>query len=357
MPLLSAPLRNAALGAIIALACAGGAARADELTLQDNAPERYVVVKGDTLWGISGKFLKDPWKWPQIWHMNQDEIKNPHWIFPGDVIVLDTSSGEPRLRLLGNEANDALRNQLVHVEPHVRITPLEDRAAPTIPRNAIEPLLVHPLVVDEADFQHAPRIALPPKERVQIAKGDKFYAVGNLGGTGTDWQVYSGNREIHDPITKELLGYEVTYNGDATTEEPGNVSALEVTSSVREMVVGDRLLPKIRPGLVNYVPRVPTAQIEGKILSTYGGVGDAGVYTTVLINKGTREGLAPGHILFTYKAARPVLNEKGKEDKHMMAPPEKIGTLYLYRVFQKMSYGLVVSSSKPITQLDDVRTP
>ncbi|WP_265583899.1 LysM peptidoglycan-binding domain-containing protein [Chitinimonas koreensis] len=140
-------------GVIITLAAALPAL-ADELKLQDNAPERYVVVKGDTLWDISGKFLKDPWRWPQIWNMNRDEIKNPHWIYPGDVIVLDTSGGSPRLRLLGNKDTDGMRARQ-KLDPRIRVTQFEPQAAPAIPAQAIEPFLQRPLVVDEREFANA----------------------------------------------------------------------------------------------------------------------------------------------------------------------------------------------------------
>ncbi|MBV8658096.1 MAG: LysM peptidoglycan-binding domain-containing protein [Burkholderiales bacterium] len=351
------PVRRLSLAAIIALALAAGPLMADELKLQDNAPERYVVVKGDTLWGISGKFLKDPWKWPQIWNMNKEEIENPHWIYPGDVIVLDRSGGEPRLRLLGNAANDAARAKVLAAGPHVRVTPLEDSASPAIPRELIEPLLAEPLVVDAADFTKAPRVAQLPDERVTATLKDKFYAVGVAGAPGDDWQVFEGGKEIHDPDTKELLGYEVTYAGDASTQIVADVSTLVVTKTTREVTIGDRLIPKFRHVFTNYVPHVPHTGIEGKVLSTYGGVGDAGAYTTVLINRGEREGLHPGHVLFSYKAPRAVLTEAGKPDKVLKAPAEKSGTIYIYRVFPKLAYGLVVESSQPIVRLDEVHTP
>ena len=351
------PVRRLSLVAIIALAFAAGPLMADELKLQDNAPERYVVVKGDTLWGISGKFLKDPWKWPQIWNMNKDEIENPHWIYPGDVIILDRSGAEPRLRLLGNSANDAERNKMLAAGPHVRVSPMEDHASPAIPRELIEPLLAEPQIVDEADFKKAPRVAQLLDERVVATLKDKFYAVGVAGAPGDDWQLFEGGKEIHDPDTKELLGYEVTYDGDATTQVVSDVSTLMVTKVTREVSIGDRLIPKFRHVFTNYVPHVPQNAISGRILSTFGGVGDAGAYTTVLINKGAREGLQPGHVLFSYKLPRAVVAENGKPDKTMKTPEEKSGTIYIYRVFPKLAYGLVVDSTQPLVPLDTVHTP
>lgn len=328
---------------------------ADELRMQDNAPDRYVVVKGDTLWDISGKFLKDPWKWPQIWNMNKEEVKNPHWIYPGDVIVLDTSSGSPRLRLLGNDKNDGMRANM-KLDPRIRITQFEPQAAPAIPARAIESFLAKPLVVDEQAFKAAPRIALSPDDRVTMSTGDQAFAVGVAGSPGDQWQIFHGGKELRDPDTNELLGYEVTYAGEAVTKKVGDVSTLMVSKVVQEVSVGDRLLPKPRREYINYVPHVPDADINGKVVSTYGGVNDAGPYTTIVINKGARDGLALGHVLFTYKAPRQILQES-KADNGRMTPPEKSGNLFIYRVFPKLAYGLVLNSTVPINLLDIVRKP
>lgn len=328
---------------------------ADELRMQENAPDRYVVVKGDTLWDISGKFLKDPWKWPQIWNMNKEDIKNPHWIYPGDVIVMDNSSGSPRLRLLGNAKNDGLRANL-KMDPRIRITQFESQAAPAIPANAIEPFLSKPLVVEEEAFIRAPRIALSPDDRLNMTTGDQAYAVGLAGNPGDQWQIFHGNKELRDPDTNELLGYEGTYVGDATTRKVGEVSTLQVSKVVQEVSIGDRILPKPRREYVNYVPHVPDADIRGKVISTYGGVNDAGPYTTVVVNKGARDGLGLGHVLFAYKPPRQIIKESSADDGKL-TPPEKSATLFIYRVFPKLSYGLVLSSTVPVNLLDVVRRP
>lgn len=341
-------------GVIITLAAALPAL-ADELKLQDNAPERYVVVKGDTLWDISGKFLKDPWRWPQIWNMNRDEIKNPHWIYPGDVIVLDTSGGSPRLRLLGNKDTDALRARQ-KLDPRIRVTQFEPQAAPAIPAQAIEPFLQRPLVVDEQEFANAPRIALGPEDRVAIATGDRAYAVGLGGKKGDSFQVFHGGKELRDPDTKEVLGYEVTYVGEAVSREVADVSSLQIVNTNQEVVLGDRLIAKPPREFTNYVPRVPDNDIRGKVISTYGGVNDAGPYTTVVINKGGRDGLAPGHVLYAYKAQRLVRKEK-RGEADLYTPLERNGSVFIYRVFPKLAYGLVLDGNQSVNLLDEVRKP
>jgi len=341
-------------GAIIALSMAVPAI-ADELRMQENAPERYVVVKGDTLWDISGKFLKDPWRWPQIWNMNRDEIKDPHWIYPGDVIVLDTSGGSPRLRLLGNEKNDGLRSRM-KLDPRIRITQFESQAAATIPPHAIEPYLAKPLIVDEQEFKNAPRVALGPDNRVVMSTGDKLYAVGLSGERGATWQVFHGGKEMRDPDTKEVLGYEVSFVGEADAREIGEVSTLQVQKISQEISIHDRLILKPRREFPNYVPRVPDTEVRGKVISTYGGVNDAGPYTTVVINRGERDGVVNGHVLQAFKAPRAVVKENKGEDTKL-TPAEKNGFVLIYRVFPKLSYGLVLNSNEPVNLLDEVRKP
>ncbi|MGQ5521793.1 LysM peptidoglycan-binding domain-containing protein [Chitinimonas sp. PSY-7] len=341
-------------GAIIALTMTFPAI-ADELRLQENAPERYVVVKGDTLWDISGKFLKDPWRWPQIWNMNRDEIKNPHWIYPGDVIVLDTSGGNPRLRLLGNKNNDGRRADM-KLDPRIRITQFDSQAAATIPPQAIEPYLSKPQIVDEQAYKNAPRVALGPEDRVVMTTGDTMYAVNLTGNPGETWQAFNGGKEIRDPDTKEVLGYQVNYAADADVVSVGDVSTLKVQRVVQEVSINDRLILKPRREYPNYVPRVPDTEVHGKVISTYGGVNDAGPYTTVVINKGEREGIVLGHVLQAFKAPRPVKKESPGEATKM-APAEKNGFVFIYQVFPKLAYGLVLNSSRPVNLLDEVRNP
>ncbi|MFC4159908.1 LysM peptidoglycan-binding domain-containing protein [Chitinimonas lacunae] len=343
--------------AIISLLLCAGLAYADEIRLQENAPDRYVVVKGDTLWDISGKFLKDPWRWPQIWKMNKEEIKNPHWIYPGDVIILDRSGGDPRLRLLRHDANDRRRAQQ-KIDPKVRITQLFDsQAAPTIPYEVLEPFLARPLVIDNATFKSAPRIGLGPDERVILANGDRAYAVGIEGANrGDAYQIFQAGKNLVDPDTKEQLGYEVKYVGEAVVEATGDVSTLRITTSTQEIQVGDRLVAKPLRELQNYIPHVPENDVRGKVISTYNGVNDAGTYTTLVINRGAEHGLEPGNVLFTMSAPRQLKREDDKEPVRY-TPSEKIGNLMVYRVFPRISYGLLLDSTQPVHLQDEVRKP
>jgi len=346
-----------ALG-IISFAATVGVALADEIKLQDNAPDRYVVVKGDTLWGISGKFLKDPWKWPDIWKMNKEEIKNPHWIYPGDVIVLDMVNGDPQLRLLKNDQTDAMRAQ-DKLGPRVRITPYTGFAAPTIPTSAIEPFLSKPLVVDANEFKIAPRIGLGPDDRLVLTTGDRVYATGLDAGRGDSFQSYRSGKPLKDPDSGEVLGFEVTYTGDLTITDPGEfgeVATLLVNKSVQEIQVGDRLIPRPRREFIQYIPHAPKQELIGKIISSYGGVNDAGPYTTLVINRGESDGLELGHVLFVYKAARQMVKENRNEPTKF-APSTKVGNLFIYRVYNRLAYGLLLDSTVPVNVGDQVRQP
>ncbi len=170
---------------------------ADTLKLQDNAPDKYVVVKGDTLWDISGKFLKDPWRWPQIWNLNRDEIKNPHWIYPGDLIVLDRSGQEPRLSLVKNDKGDM---PTIKLSPTVRATQIGGEAIPAIPIHVIHPFLVQPRVVAKGEMDDAPYILGTNAERVVLGAGDEAFATGGKAGV-TRWNVLRPGKTLKDPET------------------------------------------------------------------------------------------------------------------------------------------------------------
>jgi LysM repeat protein len=225
---------------------------ASKVTMSDlaaDAPDQYTVVKGDTLWGIAGRFLKDPWKWPQIWEMNRDQIKNPHWIYPGNVIHLDKSGANPRLTLEGGGGSgpsggteaDAQSNVVV-LNPRTRVETLE-AAIPTIPGNAIGPFLTQPLVVDSGALDNAPTVIATEESRVVVGAGDLAYADRIGSADGVNWQVYRPGVEIRDPETGELLGFEAKYVADARVKRFGNPTTVEVTKARQEVNRGDRMAP------------------------------------------------------------------------------------------------------------------
>lgn len=381
-------------------------ALADTLKLQDNAPDRYVVVKGDTLWDISGKFLKDPWRWPQIWNMNREQIKNPHWIYPGDLIVLDKSGAEPRLKLVRG-GSGALPT--VKVSPGVRTTDIPRDAIPAIPIRVIHPFLSQPRVVPQDALADAPYVLGTNAERVILGAGDEAFATGGPAGV-TNWNVLRPGKPLKDPETGEVLGQEVEYLGDARTLAEGAPQKIRITQSAKEILPRDKLLEAADSTTFEYVPRAPETTINGRIISAYGGVTDSGRYQTVVLNRGARDGLAPGHVLAIYREGQAVklsrdevdrmtwvtektqgvpagaawlysdvrcLKDDGKVTYDQAAdvknvfrstclttdanavklPDARSGLLMVYRVFDRVSYALILQSDGPVYLLDTVKNP
>ena len=327
---------------------------ADDIKVKKDAPSEYTVVKGDTLWAISGRFLHNPWRWPQIWNMNRQQIKDPHWIYPGDVIVLDYSGGKPRLSLKGSKAAQHVA-KLSKESPKIRISQLSVQAIPSIPAEVIEPFLSKPTIIDVDAFQEAPRIALGPDDRVLMAAGDVAYAVNLRGEEGSEWNIFSAGRELVDPESGDLLGYEVSYVGQAAAQDVDEVSTIKITSSKQEVTIGDRLILPMSHTLINYVPRLLEKRLQATVLAAYDTLEEAGSLNTVVINKGKDDGVDVGHVMFVYKAPRRVKKESFT-DPDLYAPSVKAGNLFIYRVFSRVAYGLVLDSTYPVNRFDEVRS-
>jgi hypothetical protein len=382
-------------------------ALADTLKLQDNAPDTYVVVKGDTLWDISGRFLKDPWRWPQIWNLNREEIRNPHWIYPGDLVVLDRSGKEPRLSLVKGGQNGL---QTVKLSPGVRATDIGAEAIPAIPIRVIHPFLSQPRVVSKGALDDAPFILGSNAERVVLGAGDDAFATGGKDGV-MQWNVLRPGKTLKDPETGEVLGYEVEYLGDARTLVEGAPQKIRITQSAQEILPRDKLVEADDSTTFEYIPHAPESKISGRIISAYGGLADSGRYQTVVINRGSREGLEPGHVLAVFREGQAVtltrdekdrmtwINEKsagvpdggawlyndvrclkenskvtydqsvdarntfrstclGNDSKNAVKLPDaRSGLVMVYRVYDRVSYALIMESDGPVYLLDTVTTP
>jgi len=325
---------------------------ATEIALQDRHPDRYVVVKGDTLWGIAGKFLQEPWRWPEIWKMNKQQIKNPHWIYPGDMIVLDMSSGSPELRLVKSL-------ETIKLSPRVRIEPAETNAIPSIPLAAIGPFLSKPLVIAEGELKKAPYIIGTEENRVILGAGNSAYVQSVMEGGALNWQIYRPGKPLVDPDSNETLGYEAVYLGDARITRFGTPATIDITKSIQEINNGDRLVEMKEGATISYVPHSPEKTIFGRIVSAYGGVAEVGKGSTVTLNKGGQDGLEIGHVLALYRHGRNIA--RGEHDdtspEIVKLPDERYGLVFVFRVFEKLSYALVMQSERPVQMLDDVRTP
>ena len=344
----------ALLAAVLAATSLMAQQRSD-IKLQDNAPDRYVVMPGDTLWGIAAKFLKDPWRWPEMWRLNRDEIKNPHWIYPGDVIVLQRSKPEPELRM----------GDTVRLSPRVRSEDTSKQAIPSIPPRVIEPFLTRPLVIEPDGLDKAPRIIAAQADRVNLGAGDVAYASG-IGEARVDslWQIYRPGKPLIDPEGRKTLGYEAIFLGDCKVIRTGDPATIQIFGAQREIGKGDRLVAAGPLTLNHYAPHAPAVSVQGRIIATRDGLRETGPQNVVTLNLGKSNGLEPGHVLALLRLGRTNLETTpsrkwfGADNvEATKLPDERYGLVFVFRVFDQVSYALVMSASRPVLIGDVVATP
>ncbi len=344
-----------ALAFFLASGLSGAQAPSAPIALKPDAPERYVVVPGDTLWGIAQRFTDSPWRWPELWGMNKDDIRNPHLIYPGAVILLDRSSG--RLSIARGEAGT------VKLSPRVRADSLAKQEIPSIPPSVIEPFLTRPLVIEPDGLDKAPTIVGTETDRVILASGNRAYVRG-IGDTKEQtWYVYRRGNPLVDPDTDQTLAYEAIYLGTAQVTRPGDPTTVTLTSAVQEVGAGDKLVAAGRAQPVNYAPRAPTAQIQGRVISVYGGlakVGEAGPQSVISINRGRADGIEVGHVLAVHTlggSVRDTTKDSRAKDAEIKLPDERAGVAFVFRVFERVSYAMVMHITRPIGPRDVVKTP
>lgn len=341
-------MRSIILALTLALSTVALANPPAPLELAPDAPEHHVVVPGDTLWGIAAKFLKDPFRWPELWKMNAEQVRNPHRIYPGQVLVLDRSGESPTMRF----------GQVVKLSPAVRAE-IPPKEIPAIPAHIIEPFLSQPLVVDVGGFVGAPRLVATQENRVFTGAGDLVYASANADPAVPLWYVYRPGRPLKDPETGETLGIEAVFLGSARPAGPAaEVLPLEIVSSKQEIGRGDYLTPAERPTFLSYVPRAPERPIEGRVIMIYGGVGEAAVNSIVSLSRGKADGLEIGHVLAIYRKGR-TLTQRFEDDRPQTytLPDERIGLAFVFRVFERVSYALITAANRPVWEGDRVATP
>lgn len=336
---------------ILAVGAALCSAAQPALQLADRVPHEHIVVRGDTLWDISAKFLKEPWRWPEIWRMNREQIKNPHLIYPGDVIVLDRDAdGNPLLRVKGGRSGNG------RLQPKIYSEQIEE-AIPAIPPNVIEPFISVPLVVEANGLDDAPRIVATQQDRVFLGNGDFAY-VENADPAQVDWQVYRNGKPLLDPMDeKQVLGYEAFYLGAATQVKPGDPATFAIKVAKQEIGRGDRMVPAARPSLVAYVPHKPDVALDGRVISVYGGVGSAGPGSVVSLSLGTRDGIEIGHVVALERNRTVVGRDENDKKINVLIPPERQGLGFVFRTFERISYALIVQAEGTIAVNDFVRTP
>ena len=378
-------MKNRIISLLLAAAASLLAATAGAQALQGlkpDAPERYTVERGDTLWGISGRYLEKPWNWPQLWNLNRQQIRNPHRIFPGDVLVLDRATGR-------------LRVETVALSPRVRVENISD-AVPTIAPGIIEPFISRPLVISENELNSAPKIIATEESRVVVGAGNLAYVRGLAKDKGDNWHIYRRGDKLVDPDTGTTIGYLGLYLGEARVRHFGDISRIEIIKSTQEIYTGDSLVPITKEVPVfAYAPRAPAGKVQGRVMSLNDNLYETGRYSVVSLSKGSKDGLEAGHILALYRspassryalrtssllgrtgptgsdARRPYFEEQlNVRDSPIFSvqkpindadiaklPEERYGLMMVFRTFERAAFGLVMQSNLPVAIDDIVTTP
>ena len=333
---------------------AGALAQAPKtpLALKPDAPERYVVVRGDTLWSIAQRYTDSPWRWSELWALNKDEIKDPNRIFPGNVIILDRARGQL-----------ALSSDTIKLSPRVRAESTAQVAIPSIPPAIIEPFLTRPLVIEADGLDNAPTIVAAEESRVILETGNRAFVRGIGDSKESAWLLYRRGGALVDPDSKATLGYEAIYLGIARVVRAGDPAVIQLASVTQEVGVGDKLLPAGKPEVPTYAPRAPSVPVQGRIMSLYGRdsrLGEYGDHTVVSINIGKSQGIEVGHVVALLRPGATVADasrSKKVAAGPLTLPDERYGVAIVFRVFDRISYALVMNVSKPVFKLDLVQNP
>jgi LysM domain len=332
--------------------------------LAPNAPDSYTVKRGDTLWDISKLFLKSPWRWPQLWGMNLEQIKNPHLIYPGQLLVLDKSGGRARLTM-GQAGPDGT----VKLSPRIRSEATGDGAIPTIPLNLIAPFLNDAIVLNANELDRAPRVVAAPDGRVMVGRGDRAYVRGELGNQ-VDWRVFRQATALRDPTTKEILGYEARFVGTAAyTRQAGSApdaegkgtlavpATFDITSTIEEVGAGDRLAASPPRDYSSFTPRAPAKPTAGQVIQVYGDGLQAGQNQVVSINRGAKDGVERGYVLAVLRDGEQMVDRTQVRPETIKLPDERHGLMLVFRVFDRVSYALLLQVQQPVKAGDRFTQP
>ena len=336
--------------------------------LAADAPDSYTIKRGDTLWAISSVFLKSPWRWPELWGMNRDQINNPHLIYPDQVLVLVKRDGRATLQLAQADGAGTAGLPTEKRSPQMRRSLAATDPITAIPQHLIEPFLTEAVVLDSDELATAPRIVAAQEGRVLLTAGDLAYARGDLS-QATDYRVFRQARPLRDPATGEVLGYEAPYLGTAElirpaaeqTQADGKVDIVPATLTVRtvrkEIGVGDRLSPVPQRSFARYVPHAPAQPVDGQIISIYGEALTAGQNQIVALNRGAKDGMERGHVLALWQAGRRMVDRTGPSAEDIKLPDERHGVLFVFQVYSRVSYALIISVKNPVSPGDRFTQP
>ena len=320
---------------------------ADDLLRADH-PDSYTVVRGDTLWDISGRFLRTPWRWPEIWHVNQ-QIANPHLIYPGDVLELVYIDGKPQLRLRPGPGS---------LSPQVRATPW-DGAIPTIPVDAIGPFLSRPYVLDKETLDAAPYVVAFADEHIIGGAGQKAYVRAIDTEESLKYEVIRPGDAYRDGDTNEVLGYKALYLGTSELQRTGDPATLFLNTTEQEVLLGDRVLPAGEErATANFTPHAPADEIRGSIISVLNGVNQIGQFNVVVIDRGAADGLDPGTVLRVDRRGERIRDVVSRRlGERVTLPDEQAGLLMVFRTFERVSFGLIMHATRVMRVGDRVLNP
>ncbi len=336
----------------------------ESIVYEAEYPETYIVQEGDTLWDISTVFLRDPWYWPEIWFKNP-QVENPHLIYPGDTLAIVYIGGERRVQILSRGEEGSVLSQtsdglkIVKVNPRIRSQAIDATVA-SIPIDSLRHLLERPMVVDEETFKNSAYVLSSLDNHLINSTNDKLYVRKLDTSTGNGrYQIYRPDRPLYDPITDELLGYQALYVGESKLLLRGDPASVRVTNSDREILRDDRVMPIDNTNFErDFVPRPPKTEVSGEIVALLDAISQTGIYQTIAINLGQRDGLESGNVLRIRRTGEVVLDKLEDEPRFLVKlPDEQVGMAMVIRSFEKMSYALIMESDFPITENDYVESP
>ena len=319
----------------------------EDVVLNDNVPDEYTVVKGDTLWDISAMFLRDPWLWPEIWHVNQ-QIANPHLIYPGDIIQLVYIDGKPRLMLK--------RDRNKKLSPEIRVIDHAD-AIEALPRDIIDNFLSRTRVSSDEELNAAPYVLGGMERRLMSGKGDDFYARGDFSTKYRTYGIYRRGDPWVDPVSGEVLGVRAAGVGEAKVKgTEDDIATLGAIYAETEIRAKDRLLPLEQRNLETvYYPKAPDGEIDAVIMTVEGAVHSGGALDVVSLNKGLRDGLKQGDTLAIFKKGETITDRV--TNKPVTLPPERVGLVMVFYPTEKMSFALIMEGDRQISVGDLLRNP
>jgi len=371
---------------------------AQDVALNPDHPKSYTVQSGDTLWDIAARFLREPWRWPDVWRANPG-VRNPNRIYPGDVLTLTYENGQPRIRSQRTPAG----MRVVKLTPRVRVTEL-DQAIPTIPVNELAPFLTRPVVTDSKRIDDAPYVVGFPERHLLAGTGSRFFVRSIMEASTARYDVLRPGQELRDPDTKEKLGYLATFVAGAELERTGDPAVLVVTESQIEVETGDRVRPSSDDAVIrSFMPRRPPRGTEGKIIAVLGGVSQIGQYDVVVINRGEREGIEVGHVFEVFKGGTeerdqvrtrragwnwrnespadytfwygdweptgwrrdwpdsneplPLHRRAERPSTTYIVPASMSGVMMIFKTFPKVSFGLIMAATRPMHVEETVAAP